>query len=220
MDITGTPEETFCWRRPRTCLTIAVLSYSIPTAVPHSGEGQNSVSYSHQDSRNAGQAPGQVSELQWDSAAPTSATKHTFYFICYQPTFSQFPPSFRASSFMCVTKHCTTDWLIGRSHHWWQLCQENNIMSNQGICSQVILKMAIPKLLSQVMKVICRVPNHKPIYGACRLLTSHLTSAYDSQRIFERGSPQLQSNNQYLGYSSEWVDSVICVCEMCLFGSH
>lgn len=38
VDITGTPEETFCWRRPRTCLTIAVLSYSIPTAVPHSAE--------------------------------------------------------------------------------------------------------------------------------------------------------------------------------------
>lgn len=93
-------------------------------------------------------------------------------------------------------------------------------MSNQGICSQVILKMAKPKLLSQVIKLICRVPNYKPIYGACRLLISHLTSAYDSQRTFERGSPQLQSNSQYLGYCSEWVDSVICVCEMCLFGSH
>lgn len=85
-------------------------------------------------------------------------------------------------------------------------------MSNQGICSQVILKMATRKLLSQVIKLICLVPNYKPIYGAYRLLISHLTSAYDSQRIFERGSPQLQSNNQYLGYSSEWVDRVdLCV---------
>lgn len=137
---------------------------------------------------------------------------HFFFFIiCYQPTFSQFLLSFRPSSFMCVTKHCITDGIISESHHWWQLCQENNIMSNQGVCSQVILKMAPPKLLSQVIKLICQVPNYKPIYGACKWLISHLTSAYDSQKIFKRGSPQLQSNNQYLGYSREWVDSVICV---------
>lgn len=74
-------------------LTTVVLSYSIPSAVAHSGEGQNSVSASQQGSRNAGQVPSQVSESQWDSAASTSATKCTYYFIGYQPAFSQFLPA-------------------------------------------------------------------------------------------------------------------------------
>lgn len=39
---------------------------------------QNSVSASHQDSRNAEQSPGRISELQWDSVAPPSITKCTF----------------------------------------------------------------------------------------------------------------------------------------------
>lgn len=74
-------------------LTTVVLSYSIPTAVDHSGEGQNGVSASQQGSRNAGQVPSQVSESQWDFAASTSATKCTDYFIGYQPAFSQFLPA-------------------------------------------------------------------------------------------------------------------------------
>lgn len=40
MDITGTAEETSHWRWPKTGLTIAVLSYSILTAVVHSRRGR------------------------------------------------------------------------------------------------------------------------------------------------------------------------------------